>query len=220
MARLPNARLIDASDLGSLAERTYGPLRKNPFTKRIETQASRLMRAALKDHLTQAMVAARADAPYRTGASYKTALVGARAFGTNFSQLRGHIVADAKLVVHDRGTDIYPGEAEYLAIPIYHGRKPDGAPKLARPYMWKRFGSFVFKSKKTGKLYIVRQGPDKKLQFLYALVESVEIKGTRWATNAWAQQLPYLLQEWGNIVTSFMTTDIVGEAYSKGSKRR
>lgn len=225
MSRVSNGRLIDVTSLGSQAAAAYGGLNGHPISRRIQAQASRLMREALKSALRDAMLEAASSglAPRRTGSSIAAAATGARAFGTNFAGLRGHIIAPGRLVAHQNATEITPQNGEYLAVPIFDGVRADGSPKLGNPNQWRRFGSFTIKGKKTGKLYIVRKDPNNssRLMFLYVLVESVQLsKHAGWASRAWAKQLPYLRAEWDNIVASFMTVDMVGEAYSNGLGKR
>lgn len=220
MARVSNGRLIEVNNLAAQARVAYGGLGANPISKRIEAQAARLMRAALLVALRNAMIEAAGtrDAPRRTGYGLRESATGARAFGQNFASLRGHIVAPGRMVAHERGTTIYP-EGEYLAVPIYDGLRADGSPKLRNPNQWRAYGSFVIKGKKTGRLFIVRKDPTSpnRLLWLYVLVESVDLKKHKgWATRAWSKQLPLLRAQWDGIVASFMTVDMVGEAFSKG----
>jgi len=112
MTRASNSRLIDVS-LGSLASLRYGGLRKNKISARIETIAAREMRQTLKSFLADAMIDARASGgPYRTGKGIGAAIAGARAFGTNFSQLRGHIIAPSYMAAHNTGATISPKNSE------------------------------------------------------------------------------------------------------------
>lgn len=222
MSRVANGRLIDVN-LGPQATAAYGRLGKHPITKRKQAAIVREMRAALKDALRNAMVEAEAsgDAPKRTGRSIRIAQTGARAFGQNFANLRGHIIAPGRLVAHENATEILPQEGEYLAVPIYDGLRADGSPKLLNPNQWRQYGSFTIKGKKTGRLYIVRKDPSnpKRLQFLYVLVESVQLSKHRgWASRSWKKELPFLRAEWDSIVASYMTVDDVGEAYTAGLK--
>lgn len=219
MSRVRNGRLIDVTTLGAQAARAYGGLNANPISRRIEAQAARLMREALKRALMDAMLEASANgtAPRRTGVGIRSAVSGARAFGQNFASLRGHIMAIGRMVAHEQGSTIYPS-GEYLAIPIYDGLRADGSPKLRNPNQWRAYGSFVIMGKRTKKLYIVRKDKNSgSLQFLYVLVESVTMrKHVGWASRSWAKQIPLLRAEWDGIVASFMTVGMVGEAYNKG----
>lgn len=224
MARVANGRLIEVN-LGAQASVAYGGLRSNPISRRIENQAARLMRTALRRALQSAMLDAEADgtAPKRTGYGIQQSVSGARAFGQNFANIRGHIIAPGRMVAHENGSTISPQEGEYLTVPIYDGLRADGSPKLRNPNQWRAYGSFVIKGKKTGKLYIVRKDPNdqNKLHFLYVLVESVTLaKHKGWASNSWQKQIPTLRAEWDSIVASFLTVDMVAEAYSGGKRRR
>lgn len=219
MARVANGRLIDIN-LGAAATAAYGGLGKHPISRRIEAQAARLMREALRSALQSAMseAAARGDAPRRTGRGIQAAVSGSRAFGQNFASLRGHIIAPGRMVAHEDGSTIYP-EGEYLAVPIFDGLRSDGSPKLMNPNQWRAHGSFTIRGKTSGRLFIVRKDPSNpnQLLFLYVLVESVTLKKHRgWATRAWQKQLPLLRAEWDNIVASFMTVGMVEEAFSNG----
>lgn len=210
--RVMNGRLIDVN-LGAMATAQYGALRGDPISRRIETLAARQMREALRSALQEAMLTA--NAPRRTGNGIRQAVTGARAFGTNFSALRGHILSPGHLIAHEDGTTITP-RGEYLAVPIYDGLRGDGSPKMRNPSQWRAFGSFVFKGKNGG-LFIGRKPKGSDLQTLYALVPSVSLTThTGWATNSWSRQLPLLKAEWDSIVASYISPDMVSEAYSRG----
>lgn len=218
MARANNSRLIDVS-LGSAASLRYGGLRKNKISARIETLAAREMRQALKDALTDAMLDARAaGGPYRTGKGLGAAVAGARAFGTNFSQLRGHIIAPSYMEAHNVGATIYPKNGDWLAVPLPAAQRGDGSPKLPGPRSWQLHGSFIWKSPKTGKLLIVRKPVGStSLEFLYVLVPSVTLsKHKGWADKAWRKKMPLLISVWDSIVASYISPPMVDEAYSAG----
>lgn len=217
MARRRNARLID-TNLGSAAAGRYAGLGANKITARIERQAAPLMREALREALAAAMLETGGKAPSRSGSGLRAAQRGARAFGTRFSQLRGHILAPSYMVAHNEGATITPVKGEWLAVPLPAAQKADGSPKLPGPNSWKMHGSFIWKSPKTGKLLIVRKekGSD-TLIFLYVLVPSVTLRShVGWADRAWSQQIPALMAAWDSIVASFLTVDMVEEAYVNG----
>jgi len=222
MTRAHNSRLINVS-LGSLASQRYKGLGKNKISSRIEASAVREMREVLKSFLTDAMIDARAaGGPSRTGKGFEAAIAGARAFGVKFSQLRGHIIAPSYMSAHNTGATIYPKNSDWLAVPLPAAQRADGSPKLPGPRSWKLHGSFIWKSPKTGKHFIVRRPVGStSLDFLYVLVPSVtpSQKHKGWADKAWSKKIPLLISAWDSIVASYMSPSMVGEAYNAGIKR-
>jgi hypothetical protein len=104
-------------------------------------------------------------------------LGGIRVYGRrSLSTLRGEVKAYPWVAIHETGGIIEPTEGrEYLAIPIFWALRADGSRKFASPLSWKRFGSFIYTQKKTGKKFIAYKS-DGNLRILYILVHKVEIK--------------------------------------------
>lgn len=213
------ARLID-TNLGAQARAIFGGISKNPVTRRAETVMARAMREALKEAINRAIDNAYMDGsfPSRTGRGYAQTRGKAQAFGTTFGTLRGHITAPLYLVAQDRGALIEPVNARKLAIPVFEALRADGTPKLPSPNSWRMLGSFVYKSKRTGQVYIARKTPSGKVSVLYLLVDSVQLtKHKGWAQAAFERELPRLANEWGRILTTYaITVANVEQAYVKG----
>lgn len=212
------SRLLDV-DLGSEASVRFRGLSKHPVTKRLEGIIARQMREALREALNEAMDNAARDGsfPSRSGRGYAAVRGRAQAFGTNFRSLRGHITAPLYLVAHDRGATITPKSSNYLTVPVFEALRADGTPKLASARSWIMLGSFVYRSKRTGQLYIARRTAEGKLSVLYLLLTEAQLKKHKgWAQAAWQRQLPSLSVAWGNILMNNITVDMVEEAYVQG----
>ena len=218
------SRLLDVTT-GALASRTLSSTAQTPVLRKVQTVIARELREALRLALNESMDNAYRDGlfPSRSGSGYKRVRGRAQAFGTNIWNLRGHINAPSYLVAHDRGADITPKRGRYLAVPIYEGVRKDGSPKLRSPRSWKMLKSFVYRSKKTGQLYIARKKNDGKVSVLYVLVESVQLREHKgWAQTAWERQLPMLAQDYQRIVMRHLTVDKVEDAFvrGRGGRRR
>lgn len=212
------ARLLDV-DLGREASGLMSALSRSPVTRKLQTVIARQMREALKNALNEAMDNAYQDGsfPKRTGRGYAMVRKRAQAFGTGIRYLRGHITAPLYLIAQDRGSTITPVNSKYLTVPVFDGLRADGTPKLPSARSWKMLGSFVYKSKRTGQLYIARKTASGKVSVLYLLLDQVQLRKHKgWAQNAWNNQLPSLATEWGNIVISNLGVSLVNDAYVKG----
>jgi hypothetical protein len=158
------------------------------------------MREAIRRELQNAVFESRF--PVRTGRGRNIALNGARAFGSSFNSLRGHIVAPGYIKMLEEGGDILPERSEWLAIPFGYALRPDGTPKLPSPRSWQNIRkTFIYKSKKTGGLYIAYKDGD-SLQVLYVLVEMVEVKGRGFLAKAWARRQSALARSFGQTMLS------------------
>lgn len=182
------------------AQRLFGALTANRLTRRVESPMVAKMRDGLRDTLSDAVVQAKRDRafPIRTGSGYRATLPGARAFGTHLRDLRGYILAPAHIVAHERGTLITPNDAPQLAVPLPAALKPNGEPKLAGPNNWRMFGSFVWVSKRTGRGYIARKGPEGELILLYVFVDQAQLrKHTGFMAATWPKVINRLYERWG-----------------------
>jgi len=69
-----------------------------------------------------------------------------------------------------------PKSSKFFTIPIFHGLRSDGTPKFRKASAWKRYGSFVWVSPKTGKKFLAyKSKTDGGLKIIYALVEKIDI---------------------------------------------
>lgn len=125
---------------------------------------------------------------------------GIRVYGrSSLTNLRGVVLAYPWLFAHEYGASIDPKE-KYLTIPIFHGLRADGSPVFRSARSWKRFGSFVWTQKATGKKFLVyKSKQDGELKFLYVLVEHVELKPVLGLIRNAEALVPTLLGIFGQI---------------------
>lgn len=124
----------------------------------------------------------------------------ARVFGGySLNELRGQFWAYPWLFAQEFGAEIHPTVGQYLALPIYNALRSDGTPKYRNPSSWKRWGSFVYKQKGTGKLFLAYKDADQKLRILYVLVEKVSVPARLGLTAHAEAMLEYLYTAWGQI---------------------
>ena len=218
------SRLLDVT-AGATASRALSGVVQTPVLRRVQTVIAKELREALRVALNESMDNAYRDGlfPSRTGNGYRLIRGRAQAFGTNIWNLRGHITAPSYLVAQDRGATITPKQGRYLTIPVFEALRADGTPKLRSARSWKMLGSFVYRSKKTGQLYIARKTTEGKVSVLYILVEEVTLRKHKgWAQTAWNRQLPILMQEYQRIVMRHLTVDKVEDAFvrGRGGRRR
>jgi hypothetical protein len=170
---------------------------------------SALVRDALKQALVDMVVAAYADgsAPYRTGQMQKALISGARAFGSNFNDIRAYIYGPVSAKAHNVGSTIFPSEAAALTIPLPAALRADGTPKLGGPNSWRNVGTFIFRSKKTGKSYIAYKSAAGDLILLYMFVDKVQLRKYKgFLDRAWEGQKGKLGAEIGAILMTEMAT--------------
>jgi hypothetical protein len=190
---------------------------------RRETVIARAVREALRRGLNEAFDSAYKDGlfPARTRAGYNAVRNAAQVYGTSLSSIRAFVNAPAHLVAHEKGATITPVNSQYLTVPIHQGLRGDGTPKLYSANSWRMLGSFVYKSRRTGKLYIARRTPDKKLEILYILLDSVDLtKHEGWATKALARRLPFLISEIAAILSNMFDPNEAVRAFNNSSRRR
>lgn len=137
---------------------------------------------------------------------------GIRVTGRNsLAALRASIWTYPWVFAHEYGARPQPRNAQYIAIPIFYGLRPDGKPKFRSPRAWNRYGSFVYTSKRTGKKYLAyRSKETKELRILYVLVDETEIPPRLGLNRMADRQLGTLLAAWGTIYLSEMSrTDVI-----------
>lgn len=187
-------------DLSNAIGRSLGRLTQaKGFTIRSQARMAREMREAIERRLENVI---QDSYPVRTGKSQRTSR--ARAFGTTLTNMRGTITGPANIKVLNEGAEINPANGEYLTIPFGFALRPDGTPKLPSARSWQNIKkTFVYKSKKTGQLYIAYKngdGEDAKVVVLYVLVETASIMPRGFLNKGWARQTPALGREIGNIM--------------------
>lgn len=140
---------------------------------------------------------------------YEQLISSVRIYGAySLNLLRADFFADPWLRIHEYGGTIRPtGGRQFLAIPIHDALRPDGSPKFRNPASWKRWGSFVYKSKNTNKLYLAYKSAGGDLRILYVLVEEVEIPARLGLRQNAEALYPALYEAWA---ASFL--DIAADA--------
>lgn len=213
------AKILDER-FGREATALFGSISKNPLTRKLEATMARLMRIAIQDAFRDAVVEARQRGllPIRTGKGYQKMLRGGRAYGTRFSNLRGHLLAPEYMVAQNEGSTIKPRNAKKLAVPLPDALKGDGSPKLPGPRSWIIHGSFIYKSK-TGKSFIARKDSQGSIVLLYILLDVVQLrKNTGFMDKAWATQLPALYSRFGQIFVQAISSIDVDKFVQAGTK--
>ena len=204
-------------------------LRKTPgLTKAAETRIARNVRAALQDILVDVV-----EDSFRGADSYSKRtrnaynimrFGGVRTFGTSLFDLRGHIIGPSYIRANEEGATITPTNASALTIPLQAALKPDGTPKLPGPRSWKNIRkTFLWKSKKTGRMYIVYKNNDRSFVFLYVLVEEVELRRRGVINRAWQARSPEVADALGRaLLLEFSNVDILNLARvtTKGKRGR
>jgi len=176
--------------------------------KLIETEKALV--PAMKDALHDWMVDVVADTirdtslKKRSGKLFSSLRKGIRVAGGNIGNIRGKYIAIEYAKIHEYGGTIRPTNAQVLTLPLPAALRPDGSPKLARASSWKRYGTFSYQSKKTGRGYLAYKNAAGELVLLYVFVDSVKMLpklGLRRQHNA---QLGQLISSWGNILVRGM----------------
>lgn len=137
----------------------------------------------------------------RKGEVTKQLYAGIRIYGrASLASLRGQIRAYPWLMAHEYGASIAPTEGQYLTIPIFYGVRADGSPKFRNANSWRRFGSFVYTQKSTGRKFLAYKSKETgDLRILYILVEETEIKPVLNLVRNANMLLPQLVAAWGQI---------------------
>ena len=198
MASSPIRKVFEI-DAGEQIGRAFTLLsRAEGFSGRAEGRMASRMRDAIRNALMAVIM--ESDWPTRTGRSQRIALGGVRAFGTRFTDLRGHILAPMHIQRLEEGGVIVPTRAGALAIPFGQALRPDGTAKLPGPRAWANIKkTFIYKSKRTGKGYIAyKEG--KTLICLYVLVDMVEIDAQWFMRTEWQRVKQFLAARFGDIM--------------------
>lgn len=142
----------------------------------------------------------------RSGNMRKQLKRGVRVYGSGtVDSVRGAVVADPYVSLHEYGGKVKPKGAKALTVPLRAALRPDGTPKRRRAGSWKPFGTYIWKSKETGNAYIVYNRKNKSRVFLYVLIHEANFKkklGMRRHAN---KLMPGLVRAFGNIMLEAMT---------------
>jgi hypothetical protein len=142
----------------------------------------------------------------RSGKSAAEIYSSARVRGGNrLDSIRGYFLVSPAIAANEYGAIITPKDAQALAIPLPAALYPNGMPKRRGPNSWRNLGTFIYKSKKTGKAYIAyrrKEAPkgEYKLVLLYVLVDRAEIKPKRTLRNTYDEMTPKLYAQWADIL--------------------
>jgi len=177
------------------------------------------LKAALVEAMRQAVEDTLNDTELRspTGMLHRVLRSGVSATGTRtIDNLRAVIRAPGWVSLHEYGGTIRPVNSKALALPLPAALRPDGTPKRRGPNSWRSLGTRVFRSKKTGRSYIVYtrgRGKQAETVYLYVLVEEAHFKpklGLRRHVN---QVMPAILNAWAGILYDAITgVDLFAEA--------
>lgn len=137
---------------------------------------------------------------------------------SSMASLVGRIDAYPWLFAHEYGGKIKAQGDKFLTIPIFYGLRPDGSPKFKSAASWKRFGSFVYTQKATGKKFLAYKSKESnELRILYILVDHIDIPARLHLNRVAARDLGVLLAEWiaiwvGTAGSVGLTNPFIGEA--------
>jgi hypothetical protein len=136
--------------------------------------------------------------PKRSGRSANEITMSARVRGgrRTLDSIDGYFLVSPQIYRNEFGARIRPSKSQKLAIPFGFAVWPNGSPKRRGPLSWKALGTFVYKSKRTGKEYIAYKTKGRGLVVLYVLVDEVVIKGTKRFPTAWNANIPSLYASW------------------------
>jgi len=184
-------------------------LRAGGLSKAAENRITVKTREALRKVLQDTVRTAFADGAIRSGNARNIMRAGVRVFGSrNISSLRGHVLGPEYILAQENGAKIVPKSARALAVPLAPAAvRPDGTPKLPGPRSWKNIkNTFIWKSRKTGKAYIVyREGA--QMVFLYILLDEVELsKNKGFLSDALAIHQPDVVAAFSNAFRLEMAT--------------
>lgn len=153
--------------------------------------------ASFKTFLNSVASTVATSYPKRSGRTARDILMSARVKGgRTLESIEGWFLVHPSVHRNEFGATIRPTKAQKLAIPFGFAVWPDGSPKRRGPLSWKALGTFVYKSKRTGKEYIAYKTKGRGLVVLYVLVDAVTIKGTKRFPAAWNARLPSLYASW------------------------
>lgn len=185
-------------------------LRSLKYGRDLERMIAPQLSSAFKSWLTQLAKGVAIDWPSKSGKSSQAILNSARVSGyANLESIRGYFLVPVQVAAHEYGTNTRrPQQARMLAIPILDGVYPDGTPKRLGPNSWRHLKTFVYKSKRTGNVYIAYRA-NGVLKIVYLLVEAARgLKELRRFRNAYDLNVPKLYDQIQQIVS-----DAIVEVY-------
>lgn len=154
------------------ARKALRPLVRDQFLK-LEFKVVPRFRRAIRRHMKDVILKTLRDTKLksRSGRMRLALLNGIRVTGTRMDTIRGAVVGPAYIRAHEYGAKIRPKSARALTVPLPAALRPDGTPKFRKATSWRRYGSFIFTSRRTGQKYIAYKNAQGSLILLYVLVQ-------------------------------------------------
>lgn len=193
---------IPQSGITRLRSLKYGP--------QIEQQIAPQISAAFKRWLENVARGVARDWPKKSGKSSSAIYASARVRGyARLDSITGYFLVPQTVMANEYGTKARkPRQARMMAIPILDGLFPDGTPKRLGPNSWRHLNTFVYKSRRTGNVYIAYKA-NGQLKILYLLVDGTKgLKELRRFRGAFDLNLPALYHQIEQIVS-----DAIVEVY-------
>lgn len=167
-----------------------------------EARVTERMVGAVRVFLTEVarQTLADTDLKVRTGRLRSAVASGFKVWGVGtVNSIQAHWFVPDWVAVHETGAVIYPRNARVLCVPLPDALRPDGTPKRRSPREWKRFGTFSYTSKKTGKSYLAYKDGD-RLVVLYVYVDQVTLRERLGLRKHYRDMLPILMTMWEGIL--------------------
>jgi hypothetical protein len=201
MARVPFFE-FSMNDVGDLLPQVPG------HKTRTEAELTPIFRAELEAAMKQAVAEGYVASGLRSrsGSMARQLLSAVRVSGTGrFSRLHGGAYAEPWVVVHDRGNaNITPKQSRKLAIPLPAALFADGRPRRRGPRSWQSLGTFIYRSKRNGNLYVAYKPKARgaKLVLLYLLVDKVSIPKRMRIRESFDALIGPLVTGWADMLAS------------------
>lgn len=156
----------------------FRELKKSRSAGRIDQKLAPLFAQELKEFAIAVIgdLPATSSLKMRTGRLIAQLIKGVKVTGGGSADsIRLTIDAPQEIAVHEFGATIRAKSAQYLAIPVLYGLRPDGSPKFKGPRSYTRYKPFVFKSK-DGRKFLAYRTKTGGLRVIYRLIEEVTIR--------------------------------------------
>jgi hypothetical protein len=182
---------------------------KNLFKNRyieVEKTMMPIFKDVLYDYMTDvvSITLKNTSLQMRSGRLAKSLYAGVKVNGSRVNEVTGIYRGIYYSRLHEYGGVLRPTNAEVLTIPMPDALRANGTPKLSSARAWKRFGTFSYTSKKTGRGYLVYKNSAGKLVFLYMYVDKSRYKRKLGLSKTHYERLNRLLVDWGNIIVGSM----------------
>jgi hypothetical protein len=194
------------------ARAAFKPLAQGNLTD-IERRMIPQMRKAFAEHMNDVVNECLDDTSISDSRNQmRSALLrGIKVYGTRLDNLRTEVFAPEYIHAHEYGATIRPKSAKALTIPLPAALRPDGSPKFRTARAWKRYGTFSYKSKKTGRGYLAYKNAAGKLVLLYVFVNQSRVMPRLGLRSSYDRMFGFLLADWGRIMVKEMAaTNLMG----------